>query len=243
MKNIIRQLDENSLENNKPEEIVATPISVAPPKNVLQKQPVKDSKGAKIARFAAGSIFGIIFLVFCFAMLSAALRGPDQITVNGVNGKAGLVDPNYKPIRLVSGNTSPDFILNQVGGDPIQLSKLRGKTILLNFWASWCQPCIDEMPALQQFYLQHRNDNITVLAVDYREDVATIKNFFKDHNLTLPVAMDTIGDVTGKGYDISQFPESYFVDKNGVIQAYSYGGLTLDQMNADLQKVWKVSGK
>lgn len=243
MKNVTGQIDEGSLENHKPEKVVNTVSASTSVKKVLPKEPVKDSKGAKIARFAAGSIFGIIFLVFCFAMLTAALRGPDQITVNGVTGKAGLIDPNYKAIRLTSGKTAPDFILNQVGGDPIQLSKLRGKTVLVNFWASWCQPCIDEMPDLQQFYVQHRSDNVAVLAVNYREDVPTVKNFFKDHNLTMPVAMDTNGDVTGNGYDISQFPESYFVDKTGVIQAYSYGGLSIDQMNEDLQQVWKVSGK
>jgi peroxiredoxin len=181
-----------------------------------------DSSVARIARFLAGSIFGIAFIVLCFLMLSTALKGPDRVTLDGVTLNAGLVqgqkllDRRFKP-----GDVAPDFVLNQLGGgNPVQLSKLtgqQGKVVFINFWASWCQPCRDEMKDINDFYLAHKNENVQVLTINYREDEATIKSFFKDNNLIMPVVMDTKGEVAG-GYKATAFPESYFIDKSGIIR-------------------------
>src|SRR5436190_1644528 len=104
----------------------------------------RDSTAARLGRFAVGSIFGLIFMVLCFAMLSAALRGPDTIKLDGVTTKAGLVGDSPKE-RLKIGDPAPDFALAQVGGEAVQLSKLRGKIVFVNFWATWCDPCREEM--------------------------------------------------------------------------------------------------
>lgn len=239
IKNSAAQETVGAINNN-----TATTIRVSEKATRLRKEPVKDSTSARVARFAAGSIFGVVFLVICFVMLTTALKGPDTVTMNGVTAPAGLYPPDAKPTgkRLVEGMTAPDFVLNQLDNSPVQLSKLRGKTVLINFWASWCQPCIDEMPDLQKFYQAHRNDNIQILAVNYREDASAAKGFFKDHNLTMPMLLDKTGIVAG-GYDVPQFPESYFVDKNGIIQAYSYGPMVFSNMETKLNQVWQVSGK
>src|SRR6476469_1005058 len=118
--------------------------------------PRPDTTGAKLARFALGSIFGSLFIGLCFIVLRAALKGRDTVALTGVTGPVGLVD---KPPaeRLKIGDNAPDFRLAQLGGDPVQLSKLRGKTVLVNFLATWCAPCQDEMPILQRFYLKYKN--------------------------------------------------------------------------------------
>ncbi len=204
--------------------------------------PIKDTTAARVARFAAGSVFGLVFLVACFVMLTTALKGPDAVNMDGVNLPSGLVQENKNPGHVTTGKPAPDFVLNQLGGNGLQLSKLQGKTVLINFWASWCQPCIDEMPDLQKFYQTHRGDSVQVLTVNYKEPASAAKGFFKDHSLTMPVAMDTTGKVAA-GYGIQQFPESYFVDKNGIVQDFSYGPMSLTDMENKLNHVWQVSGK
>ncbi|NWJ99018.1 MAG: TlpA family protein disulfide reductase [Chloroflexi bacterium] len=206
-----------------------------------------DSSAARVARFLAGSIFGIAFVVLCFLMLTAALKGPDKVTMDGVTLNAGLV-PGQKILdrRLAVGDIAPDFALNQIGGgNPVQLSKFtaqQGKVVFINFWASWCQPCRDEMKDINDFYLAHKNENVQVLTINYREDEATIKSFFKDNNLIMPVVLDTEGKVAG-GYKATAFPESYFIDKTGVIRelkndisgANQSSALTRTEMEQKLQ--------
>src|SRR5947209_2403551 len=139
-----------------------------------EKESVRpDSKGAKIARFMAGSIFGIVFIVICFMMLTTALKGPDKVAMDGVTREAGLVIPPGQKLldrRLRVGDPAPDFVLNQLGGGGVQLSKFgqQGKVTFVNFWASWCQPCRDEMKDINELYLAHQNDKVQVLTINYR---------------------------------------------------------------------------
>ncbi len=187
-----------------------------------------DSKGAKIARFALGSLFGILFLVICGAMFFAALRGPDTITMDGVNLKAGIVAGQQLPSReLKEGDIAPDFVLAQLGGNPIQLSKLRGKVVFVNFWATWCAPCRDEMKDIDRFYKANKNnDKVIVLTVNQKEDDSTIKGFFKDNGgITVPVVIDRDSGVAG-AYFVTAYPESYFIDANGKIIAIKRAQIT-----------------
>ncbi len=200
-----------------------------------------DSPAARLIRFAVGSIFGIIFIVLCFIMLSVALKGPDTIKVDGVTGEAGLIGAAPKE-RLKVGDPAPDFLLAQLGGDPVQLSKLRGKTVFVNFWATWCDPCREEMPAMQRIYQKYKNDNVVVLAVNQREGDDGVKSYFKTNSLTMPVLLDKTGDVAG-GFRVTGFPESYFIDKNGKIGAFHINAMTFDEMEGKLQETWKLAGK
>ncbi len=180
----------------------------------------QDSLGAKIARFMAGSIFGIAFIVICFLMLTTALKGPDRVVMDGITLNTGLV-PGSKPLdrNARAGDLAPDFVLNQIGGGPVQLSKFQqqGKIVFVNFWATWCAPCRDEMKDINDFYLAHKNEKVQVLTVNYREDEASIKSFFKDNNLIMPVVLDKTGDVA-KGFHATGFPESFFIDPKGIIR-------------------------
>lgn len=188
-----------------------------------------DSKVARIARFAVGSIFGIIFIGFCFVMLSVALKGPDTIVVDSSTGnKMGLLD-KPRATRPNIGDVAPDFVLAQLGGTPIQLSKLRGKTVLVNFWASWCEPCREEMPDIQRFYQKYKNQDVVVLAVNIKESDDVAKAYFKNNNLSMPVLFDRTAEVPG-GYRVTAYPESYFVNKEGKIGALSVGIMNFAQL-------------
>ena len=202
--------------------------------------PRPDTTAAKVARFAVGSIFGILFIGLCFIMLSAALKGPDTVAVQGVTGPVGLVNKGA-PERLKIGDPAPDFRLAQLGGEPVQLSKLRGKTVLVNFWASWCDPCKDEMPILQRFYQKYKNQDVVFLAVNVRDSADAAKSYFKNNNLTMPVLMDLTGDVPG-GYRVTAYPETYLVDKNGKIGEFHIGPILTDaDLETKMQAVLKAT--
>lgn len=210
--------------------------------NSNNKQARPDSTAARLIRFAVGSIFGLVFIALCFIMLSVSLKGPDTIKVDSANGQTGLIGAAPTE-RLKVGDPAPDFLLAQLGGDPVQLSKLRGKTVFINFWATWCAPCKDEMPIIQQFYQQHRNDNVVVLAVNVKDNADSAKGYFKDNGLSMPVLLDYTGNVPG-GYRVTGYPESYFVDKNGKIGQFHIGPFTTAQeLESKLQSTWQTAGK
>ncbi len=200
-----------------------------------------DSTAARLGRFAVGSIFGLIFIGLCFVMLTVALKGPDTIQTPGANGPYGLLaQKRGEPLRI--GDTAPDFILEQLGGEPVQLSKLRGKTVFVNFWATWCAPCKEEMPAIQRIYQKYKNSDVVVLAVNIKDSNDSAKSYFKDLNLTMPVLLDRTGAVPGDGYRVTGYPESYFVDKNGKIGEFKVGALDFEGMEQKLQTALKAGG-
>ncbi|NWJ45606.1 MAG: TlpA family protein disulfide reductase [Chloroflexi bacterium] len=219
----------NTVEKDKKEQATTT---------VRPRSSRPDSTGARLARFALGSIFGLAFLLGCYIMLATALRGPDTITMDGVTQKAGLI-PNQKlpTEELKENDIAPDFALSQLGGNPVQLSKFRGKVVFVNFWASWCIPCQDEMKDINDFYKLHKNDSsVAVLTVNQKEDDSTIKSFFKDNGgVTVPVLLDKNSEVAG-GYFVTKFPESYFLDKNGKIVAIKRGQLSAAEIKDFYQK-------
>ena len=123
------------------------------------------------------------------------------------------------------GFQAPDFELNTLNGEQVLLSDLRGKTILLNFWATWCPPCRSEMPAMQQVYMDYEQDGFVILAVnnlqqDRRENV---ESFIHEENLTFPVLLDNSGSVS-TAYQVHSMPTSFFIDPEGIIQEHVIGG-------------------
>lgn len=102
-------------------------------------------------------------------------------------------------------------------GTPFSLKQLRGKVVLVNFWATWCEPCITEMPALQQLRNDLAASGFEVLAVNYQEGPARIGGFVEKMKLTLPVVRDTDGSVA-RSWGARVFPASYLVDRDGNIR-------------------------
>jgi thiol-disulfide isomerase/thioredoxin len=117
---------------------------------------------------------------------------------------------------------APAIDLMTVDGRPLSLQALRGKVVLVNFWATWCEPCIREMPSLQQLRDQLQADGFEVLAVNYQEGPARINSFIEKLQLSLPVVRDTDGSVA-RTWGARIFPANYLVDRVGNIR-YSMSG-------------------
>ncbi len=116
------------------------------------------------------------------------------------------------------GEPAPDFTLTSLSGEKIRLYDLRGKVILLNFWASWCPPCREEIPSLASLNAAMAGKNFQMLAVSIDKGGRdTIKRFFSKTGVNLPTLLDPDGSV-GKEYGISGVPETFVIDKQGIIR-------------------------
>ncbi|WP_171651767.1 redoxin domain-containing protein [Paenibacillus foliorum] len=130
------------------------------------------------------------------------------------------------------GERAPDFELEALGGGQIKLSDYRGKKVLVNFWATWCPPCRVEMPHMQRFYSEYKDQNVVILSVNATQTEASrfVINAFVNHGgLTFPIVLDAVGDV-GKTYKVLAYPATYLVDEQGIIRKKVQGPMNEDSL-------------
>ena len=111
---------------------------------------------------------------------------------------------------------SENFALADLNGDEIQLFEQRGKIVFLNFWATWCGPCREEMPSMQTLYDELKDEGLEIIAVNVLEDHDTASGFIEEYRFTYPVALDLDGRVMRR-YGIRAYPTTYIVDRDGYV--------------------------
>jgi thiol-disulfide isomerase/thioredoxin len=121
-------------------------------------------------------------------------------------------------------NPAPAIDLNTLDGRPFRLEQLRGKVVLVNFWATWCEPCVEEMPSMQRLRNLLANAPFEIVAVNHQEGEARIRGFLQKVPLDFPIVRDTDGAVT-RAWQTRIFPTSYLVDAEGKIR-YVLAGAT-----------------
>ncbi len=135
------------------------------------------------------------------------------------------------------GNLAPRFQLTGLDGRVVSLSDLRGRPVMLNFWATWCGPCHSEMPFLQQAYNRWQDKGLVLLTVNLRESAAAARQFIQDGNYSFPVLLDASGDMSGR-YSIAAIPSTFFIAENGAIIDKRVGSFqNLDTIEASLAKI------
>ena len=127
---------------------------------------------------------------------------------------------------------APDFEIENLRGEKKHLSDYQGKVVVLNFWATWCGPCKDEMPFFQEIYEKYASE-IAVLAVNNQETVDKVSPFVEELGLTYEILMDNDGSVATQ-YQVIGFPTTYFIDPNGIIKFLHVGVLTEEQLDGYL---------
>lgn len=155
------------------------------------------------------------------------------------------VEETDEPIDLLAtevqgldqGATPPDFELKTLDGDVVKLSDLKGKKVLLNFWASWCGPCKAEMPHMQKYYETHRDDtDFEMIAVNLttseRRGHEGIEEFVDAYGLTFPIPLDEDGKV-GEAYNAISIPTTYMLGTDGTVGQKIVGPMD-EEMMADL---------
>lgn len=130
------------------------------------------------------------------------------------------------------GAIAPSFTLSNTYGNNVSLEDYRGKVVLINFWATWCPPCRQEMPSIHDRYQQYDGDLI-VLAVDYAEPAEEVAAFQEALGLTFNVLLDSRGAVSTL-YQVQGYPTSVFVNEMGMIEIMHIGLMTDQQLDAYL---------
>jgi cytochrome c biogenesis protein CcmG, thiol:disulfide interchange protein DsbE len=139
------------------------------------------------------------------------------------------------------GQLAPDFSLDDINGQRVKLSDLRGHPVIVNFWATWCPPCRQEAPAIQAAYQRYRDQGVILLGVNLREDAQTIQQFAKEFGLTYPLLLDRDGAVSDR-YQVRGIPTTVFVDADGVVRARHVGPLTEDKLVEYLAPLFPEGG-
>ena len=124
-----------------------------------------------------------------------------------------------------------DFNLLDINGNKIVLSGLKGKIVFLNFWATWCSPCREEMPSMQKLYARFKDKDFAMVAVSLNEPASAVKKFFKDYNLTFTALLDSDGELMSP-YGIRGIPNTFIIDRDGTIIGKAFGPRKWDDQKA-----------
>ncbi|MGH9512150.1 MAG: TlpA family protein disulfide reductase [Terriglobales bacterium] len=128
------------------------------------------------------------------------------------------------------GKPAPQFTV-QDSDRRVSLAEFKGKIVVLNFWATWCPPCVDELPSLIQMQQRMKNRGVIVLAISVDDDRSTYEQFLKDHNVNLLTVRDA-DQKSNNLYGTGKFPETYIIDRNGIVRRKFIG--PVDWTQADV---------
>lgn len=145
-----------------------------------------------------------------------------------------LVSAGAAPIGI--GSPAPDFTLADLDGNPVRLTDLHGRPVIVNFWASWCAPCVEEFPMLQQAATKHATDQLAIVGIVVQDRSEAARAFMQRMGARWPAAMDPNGAVA-RAYGLYAPPESFFVDRNGIIAGRQIGQLTQADLDRQLQTI------
>ena len=130
------------------------------------------------------------------------------------------------------GGPAPNFTLRRINASgKLDLASLRGKPVVINFWASWCVPCKGEAKLLEQAWRQYRSQGVVFVGVDYHDVTSDARTFMSHHGITYPIVQDGSG-MTGDEYGLTGVPETYFVDRRGRLVGSHIIGTITNQVHA-----------
>lgn len=151
---------------------------------------------------------------------------------NSGGGVAAAIDEGHI-------KTAPNFVLDRLDRPGrLEFASLRGKAVVLNFWASWCYPCTKEAPALEKAWRKHRG-RVVVLGVDVNDFAGDARKFMRKYGVTYPIVHDN-KNVTEPKYGVALLPETFFVDRRGRVVGHVAGQVSESDLRAGIEKALKA---
>lgn len=159
-------------------------------------------------------VIGVVFVLLLVAAIAVAIYSDNK-------GQVAAED------------LAPNFVLPGLDGE-VALTDYRGQIVLVNFWASWCPPCKAEMPDLEAYYRQYKDQGFTVLAINMGESMDIAQGYIEATGFSFPVALDASGAVYNR-YGAEALPSSYIIGRRGeLIKAYPAGMITRAHLDRDV---------
>jgi peroxiredoxin len=182
-----------------------------------------------IRRFGKTAAIGLVVavVIVAAAVLIDGRAGWDTVGSGGVN----------QTLLPKVGTVAPDFVTEDVYGNPVRLSQFRGQPVWLMFWGSWCPPCRAEFPDIQAAYAQLAPKGLRMLGVSLRESAADAANYAALNGATFLVLSDPDGRDTGAAYPVYNFPTHIFIDRDGVIRAIVLEDMDTTQAVAEANRL------
>jgi len=183
----------------------------------LLRNTVRNSAAALALRDRA-----FILLLCAVAFMFTSCSTPTApLTASSATSASPATQPAAS-VGLLPGNAAPEFSTTLLSGTVSGSKAVRGKVVLLNFWATWCGPCRTEMPFFQKLADANKERGLLVLAINNRESPDKIQPFLDEHRLRFDIGLDRSGKINTQ-YEVHQYPTTYVLDHNGVILARQFG--------------------
>lgn len=142
---------------------------------------------------------------------------------------------------LEAGSKMPEIGLTDLSGKQVTVASLAGKVVVVDFWATWCAPCKEELPVLEKLYKKYGSKGLVVVGVSVDKDASNIKGFLKKVGVTFPVVHDANHQVSGR-YQPPRMPSSYIVDRKGIVR-FVHGGFRADDAAVLEKEIVGLLGK
>ncbi len=142
-----------------------------------------------------------------------------------------IMNQEQKPVGAKLGAQAVDFTLKDLEGQEVSLSDYKGKKVFLNFWATWCNPCKEEMPEMEKIHQKYEDVAILAINLDTDED---IQGFMDEHGLSFKALLD-VDEVVNKQYQVVSIPTSFFIDEEGIIRKKVQGILDYEMMEENIK--------
>jgi len=167
----------------------------------------------------------VIFAYTVFAITMIVAPAPQAFAVN-----------DAKEPKL-----APPFIAEALEGGKISLESLKGKAVILNFWATWCIPCKIEMPLLEQVYKDNKDKGLVIIGANYRQPAPIIKRYTSKNPISFPILLDEDGKIS-KEYGVFALPATFFINREGHYLGSHTGLLTEENLEEWLAKIMSNNG-
>ncbi|MEJ2544230.1 MAG: redoxin domain-containing protein [Calditrichaceae bacterium] len=136
---------------------------------------------------------------------------------------------------IEEGDLAPEFKTEAINGASFSLSSIKGKKVLIHFWADWCSECRAEFPKLEEAYQKYKKDNFEIIAVNVGQSEQHVKSFVTEFNLTFPMLLDEQSEIA-KQYGIRGLPTNFFIDENRIVIKMIIGWVDDKQINQIINK-------